>query len=189
MKFLELKEKIPKNIFNFLDVLKYFPGEKPQAVRVQLSRFAKKGLVFKIKKGIYCFEEKEIEEFALANYLYRPSYISLESALNFYGMAPDIPQTVTSVTPTTTKRITNQFGAFSYTKIKPLLFFGFMRVKIEREAGFFALAQKEKALLDYFYLRKIKETDDLRLNLKNLDKSLYQKYAQSYPLWVRKIRL
>lgn len=187
MKYLELKREIRGNIFTFLDVVKHFPHENSQTVRVQLARFVQKGLATRIKRGLYCFDEKKIDELDLAGRLYQPSYISLEAALNFYGIIPDIPQTVTSVTLTTTKRIQNQFGTFSYTKIKPQLYFGFAKVKSATTGAFFNLAKKEKALLDYFYLRKIKSTKDLRLNLKDLDKDSYQQYASSYPDWVQKI--
>lgn len=187
MKYLELRGEIQGNIFTFLDVIKHFPNESLQAIKVQLARFVKKKWLTRIKKGLYCFNLEIIDALELANRLYQPSYISLETALNFYGIIPDIPQTVTSVTLTTTKRIHNQFGAFAYTKIKPKLFFGFIKVKSPTGA-FFNLAKREKALLDYFYLRKIKSTKDLRLSLGGLDESLYKQYAKNYPAWMRKIK-
>jgi len=187
MKFLELKGAIRGNIFTFIEALKHFPKETPQTIKTQVSRFVKKNLLTRIKRGLYCFDPKQIDELELAHRLYQPSYISLETALNFYGIIPDIPQTVTSVTLTTTKQIHNQFGTFSYNKIKPQLYFGFTKVKSPTTSSFFDLAQKEKALLDYFYLRKIKTTKGLRLDLKNLDKSRYQQYVKNYPSWVGKL--
>lgn len=189
MKYLELKEKIKGNIFTFLDVGKVFFDENPQTINIQLFRFVQKGLIKKIKRKLYCFDEKEINEFELADRLYQPSYISLETALNFYGIIPDVFQTITSVTLTTTKRIKNEFGAFSYTKIKPQLFFGFTKAKVPNTSIFFNLAKREKALLDYFYLRKINRIDGLRLDLTDLDKNLYSQYCQIYPVWVQKIHL
>lgn len=189
MRYLEFREKIKRNIFTFLDVVKYFSYEKPQTVKVQLSRFVKKGLIKKIKRGFYCFDKKGVDEFLLANLLYHPSYISLETALNFYGIIPDVPQTVTSVTLVTTKRITTSFGNFSYNKIKPQLFFGFDKIKSPTGGAFFDIAKKEKALLDYFYERKIDRIEDLRFNLESLDRNFYRQYAENYPRWVKRIRL
>lgn len=180
---------MPGNIFTLLDVVKYFPHDKHRSIKTQLTRLVQKGLLNRIKRGLYCFDNKKIDEFELADRLYRPSYISLETALNFYGIIPDIPQTVTSVALTTTKKIRSQSGVFSYTKIKPQLFFGFVKVQSPDSESFFSLAKKEKALLDYFYLRKIKNIRDLRLNLENSNKSLYRQYARSYPRWVQKIQL
>lgn len=187
MKFLDLRGAIEENFFTFTDAVKYFPGEIPPTVRTQLARFAKKELITRIKRGFYCFNPNQIDELELADRLYQPSYISLETALNFYGIIPDVPQSITSVALTTTKQIHNQFGTFAYTKIKPQLYFGFTKVKSPVSISFFNLAHKEKALLDYFYLRKIKSTKDLRLDLKDLDKKLYQQYLKNYPMWLQRL--
>ena len=187
MKYVDLQDEIKTNIFTFVDVIKRFSEEDEGSLKVQLGRFVKKGLIIRIKRGLYCFDPKKIDELELASWLYQPSYISLETALNYYGLIPDIPQTVTSVCLTTTKRVHNQFGSFSYAKIKPSLFSGFVKVKSADSDSFFNLAEKEKALLDYFYLRKIKSIADLRLNLKDIDNKRYRQYARSYPEWVRKI--
>lgn len=185
MKFLDLSQKIRTDIFSLLDVRKLFPEENPSLIKTQLNRFVKKNYLIQIKRGLYGFSPDKIDEFQLANILYEPSYISLETALNYYGLLPDIPQTVTSITVTTTKFIKNQFGSFSYTKIKPALFWGFKKITDKN----LVLAKKEKALLDYFYIRKIKSGQDLRLNLGDLDIKLYKKYQKSYPSWVGKIML
>lgn len=188
MKYLELKDKLKLNLFSFLDVTKLFSNENPQLIKTQLYRFAKKGLIEQIKRELYCFDPLTVDEFELANRLYQPSYISLETALNYYGIIPDIPQLVTSVNLTTTKKITNQFGVFHYVKIKPMLFFGFTKIKSARLAGYFNLAQKEKALLDFLYLRKIKNLASLRLNFKEIDLKIYQDFIKSFPEWVQKIK-
>ena len=185
MKYLELQRKIKTNIFTYFDVIKIFNKESSSLAKIQLGRFVQKKYITKIKRGWYCFFPNKIDELKLANLLYQPSYISLESALNYYGLIPDIPQTVTSITPTTTKSLKNQFGQFSYVKIKSSLFWGFKKVTDEN----LSLAKKEKALLDYFYIRKIKTIKDLRLDLKDLDLKLYKKYHKFYPLWVANIKL
>jgi len=187
MRYLELLAKIKGNIFTILDVSKFFPTEDVQSVRIQLSRFIKKNLIRQIKRGLYCFDPNEIDELELSQRLYQPSYISLETALNYYGIIPDVSQTVTSVALTTTKTIQSDFGVFSYVKIKPILYFGFMKVKSANSNGFYSIACKEKALLDYFYVRKIRTTGDLRLNVSNINMVIYKKYAKNFPKWVRKI--
>lgn len=188
MRYLELRENIKSNLFTFLDVIKSFSEENPGLVKTQLARFVSKALIKRIKRGLFCFDESQLDELELANFLYQPSYVSLETALNYYGVIPDIPRSVTSVSLTTTKKISNQFGSFYYAKIKPALFFGYLKVKSPVSENFFNLARKEKALLDYFYLRKIQKTDDLRLDLKDLDMERYRKYSQYFPQWVRKIK-
>ena len=189
MKYLELQQAIDQSLFTILDVKKKFPKEKELSLRTQLSRFVQKGLLVKIKRGLYCFIPSSIDEFELANKLYQPSYVSLETALNYYGVIPDISQGITSVSLTTTKKISNKFGVFYYAKIKPTLFWGWLKVKLVGSDGFFLMAQKEKALLDFFYLRRVKYKGDLRLNLDNFNFRRYQKYVKNFPRWVQTIKL
>ena len=166
-----------------LDVVKLFPNEKPEAVRTQLHRLIKRGHIFPIKRGLYSFDKNKIDEFELAGKLYSPSYISLETALNFYGVIPDVPIAVTSVTPTTTKNIKTDIGNYYYSKINNQLFFGYSQSP-------YAIAEKEKALLDYFYIRKVRKvTLDARLEVDNWNWKRYYKYATFFPKWVQEIKL
>lgn len=187
MRFLKLQKSIKSNLFTIEDVVKYFPNDNPITLRTQLSRLTNKKLISRIKRGLYCFDPQKIDELQLANILYLPSYVSVETALNYYGIIPDVPQGITSVTTVTSKKIQTIFGVYHYLKIDPKLFFGFNIIKSQE--GYLKIAKKEKALLDFFYLRKIKNTADLRLNLKNIDRSLYEKYIKNFPSWVKKIRL
>ena len=166
-----------------LDVVKLFPNEKSAAIRTQLYRLAKKGLISPIKRGLYCFDKSKIDELELAGQLYSPSYVSLETALNFYGVIPDIPMAVRSVTPITTKKIETSLGKFYYLKIDSKLFFGFSQTP-------FNIAYKEKALLDYFYLRRIKKVSrEMRLRLNDWDWKRYHEYSVHFPKWVQEIKL
>ncbi len=183
MKYLDLRRNIEGNIFDVLDVAKLFPNEKPAGVRTQLYRLVKKGLIFSIKRGLYCFDKSRVDELYLAGQLYSPSYVSLETALNYYGVIPEVPMTVSSVTPVTTKKFETGLGNFNYLKIDNKLYFGFSQTP-------FAIAHKEKALLDYFYLRKVKKvSSDERLQLTDWDWKRYHEYAVAFPRWVREIKL
>jgi len=187
MTFLDLRAKLKVNIFTFLDVLKFFPEENTHNIRIQLSRFSQKGLVHNFKREWYCFDQKLVDPLEIGSMLYKPSYVSLETALNYFGIIPDIPQAVNLVTTTTTKKFKNVFGNFYYTKIKLSLFFGFTKVKSSVSESYFNLARKEKAILDYFYLRRLTSISDLRLNLEEVDKKLFRKYAESFPFWIPKL--
>lgn len=188
MRFFELQKTIQSNLFTFLDMQKNFEDESAGLIKIQLSRFAKKGYIFQIKRGLYSFDLTKIDELQLANVLYQPSYVSLETALNYHGIIPDVTQNVTSVTVTTSKKIKILAGNFSYSKINQKLFFGWTSVKNEREE-YFKIARPEKALLDYFYVRKITSISDLRLSLKNVNMKIYMRFRKEYPEWVQKIHL
>ena len=186
MKYLDLQKIIKTNIFTIADLAKYFSKESESLIKTQIYRFAKKKLVFQIKKGIYCFDLGRVDQFELASILYPQSYISLESALNYYGLIPDIPLSVTSVTPVTTKTIKSVLGIYFYSKISPKLFFGYQTI-IKNNLRYY-FAKKEKAFLDFIYIRKIRSLEDLRIDTKLLDKKFLRRYIKSYPNWVKQIK-
>lgn len=187
IKFLDFQKTISTNIFTITDVYKFFSDKKDYWVRQKLYRYLKNGLIFKIKRGFYCFDKEKLNLLVLANLLYQPSYVSCQSALFYYGLIPDVTQSTTSITTTTTKNIKTTLGNFIYYKFKKELFFGYQVVKIGE--SFFKIAFPEKALLDFFYLNKIKSVDDLRLDLSKLDHKRYKRYCQAFPNWVKKIDL
>ena len=77
-----------------------------------------------------------------------PSYVSLESALSFYGLIPERVFSVSSMTFKTSKKFTNEFGNFEYIKIPtPYYSFGIKRISI-RDGQFSLMAMAEKALMD-----------------------------------------
>jgi len=69
----------------------------------QIGRWQKKGLVIKLKRGVYMLNpnDRKINPSRLfvANQLYSPSYVSLEYALGFYGLIPEQAFDLTSVLP------------------------------------------------------------------------------------------
>ena len=183
MKYLDLKKNVEGNIFGMLDVVKLFPEEQPEAIRTQLYRLVKRGHLLSVKRGLYAFDKNKVDELELAGKLYSPSYISLETALNYYGIIPDIPIAVRSVTPITTKKFQTTMGDYYYSKINSKLFFGYFQAP-------YTIAHKEKALLDYFYIRKIRKvTQDTRLELDNWNWKRYHEYATFFPKWVQQIKL
>jgi len=92
----ELRQKV-KNypLFQLEDVFKWFPQADRRNTLNQLNNWSKLGYLQGLKRGIYKLSDFEIEEpFILANFIYNPSYISLETALNYYSLIPDIPLTI-----------------------------------------------------------------------------------------------
>ena len=156
-------------------------GVSPSAHElVQLSHWAREGKVIRLKKGLYTLGEDHrrfpLSALALADPLYRPSYVSLEWALSRHGLIPDAVGVITSVTPLKTARFRNTFGDFDYRHLAQPYFFGYSRQ--ERPAPHY-LATPEKALLDFIHLsipRSHELTEDLFLegyrlqNLGRLDK-------------------
>lgn len=111
-----------------------------------VQRLVRQGILTRLGKGLFAVAGVPLHEFAMANALYPPSYISLESALHFYGILLQTPRLITSVTPRRPHRFMIEGKEFSYAHIAPRLFQGFLR------RGDFLIAEPEKALLDELYL-------------------------------------
>lgn len=140
-------------LFKYVDLLKWFPGDNEQTIKQNLKSWVKKGQLERIIKGVYKLKETEIkDEFLLASYLDESSYISLESALSFYGMIPEFPYSITSVTIKKTIKFKTNYGILSYRKIKSDLFFGFKFITGDNYV--YRLATPEKALFDFMYLNQ-----------------------------------
>jgi predicted transcriptional regulator of viral defense system len=145
---------------------------------VQLSGWVKKGLVTKLRRGLYVLNESDrkvqVSKTFLSNSLYSPSYVSTEFALGYYDLIPEKVEDATSITTKKTATFTNSFGAFVYQHVKTSLFFGF--TEIEDENGFpVFIAEPEKAMIDFIYLNlrmfkdKGKEVFTLSYRFQNLE--------------------
>ncbi|MBU1570928.1 MAG: type IV toxin-antitoxin system AbiEi family antitoxin domain-containing protein [Proteobacteria bacterium] len=155
----------------------------------QLSLWVKKGYLVRLKNGIYAFsrEKEKLRGEGIAFLLCQPSYLSLESALAWYGFIPEIVYAYTSVTARITRTFENACGRFIYRHVKSELFWGYVEMKTDH--GPYLLAEPEKALLDYLYLNlaRINNEDDfenIRLNeeqmVKTLNKDKFMIYLKAF---------
>lgn len=184
MKIIELLRRANTPLFFDYQIKRLFPGETKHRVNVQLARFVRAGILVRLKRGLYQFSHAKIDELVLANLIYRPSYVSLETGLNYYGIIPDVAGNVTSVSPITTKTARTGRGVFIYSKIARELYFGWQTVKDSGSQFEFAIAEPEKALLDYVYVRKIRDLSDQRIDLAEIDRKKLIKYGRVFPAWV-----
>ena len=158
MNFLEFKNRMFElGCFNTHQVYAW----KPDFDRNHFVRWTKKGLLLRLRQGYYTFPEyKNKPDFSLyiANRIYRPSYISLHSALAFYGIIPEAILQITSVTSLKTESFRNEFGEYNYKSVREELMFGF-DIKTNADGRSIQLAQPEKALLDLLYLYPFYNTE------------------------------
>jgi predicted transcriptional regulator of viral defense system len=187
MNFLEFKDKMfDLACFNIHQVYAW----KPDFDRNNLTRWAKKGYILRLRQGYFAFSEyKGKNDYALyfANRMYRPSYISLHTALAFYGIIPEAVVQITSITSLKTASFTNDFGAYSYQNVKESLMFGY-ELKPVADKVAVQFASPEKALLDLLYLYPFynneQEIEALRLDEdylhQDLKKDLLQQYSSKF---------
>lgn len=191
MKYNDLLKVINGAYFSRSDLLSQ--GQK--IFGYQLHLWVKKGYLLKLRNGFYAFvkDREKIKSEEIATLLYQPSYLSLESALAWYGLIPEMVYAHVSVTARINRTFTNVFGTFIYRHLKAELFWGYTEIKTDH--GHYLLAEPEKALLDYIYLnlsriRSDADFENLRLNAdmlkERLDADKFLKYLSAFG--VKKMR-
>lgn len=180
MKLKEFTRKMPKACFTSREALRMAWQTSPNQLKVQLHQWCSQKEIVRLKRGVYCFPERVRDKTEVAQALYTPSYISLEYALHAHGLIPDVPFSMTLVTPRLTRIFDTPYGEFIYHKIHTKLFWGYDPDTL--------MAEKEKALLDYFYFGRNRFCADPRFwqegrfqNLKGLGLKKLKRYVQNYP--------
>lgn len=128
--------------------------------RDKVSQMIKKGDIIRIKKGLYILSSDyggQIDKKVIANLIYGPSYVSLEFAMQYWGLIPERVEVVTSVTNKRKKFFNTPLGTYSYTYLNKNSFYPGILLKNSKilkpresrgaEIGFF-IASKEKAICD-----------------------------------------
>lgn len=140
-----------------------------------------KGEIVRLKRSHYVtrlfFDRHRSDQsylFFLANALLKPSYVSLEAALQYYGLfAEAVNYTITSVTPKLPRQFRNRTGIYLYRSISETLFADFQTIKEDFE---FTIALPHKAIFDYLYYYTDRFTknvhadilEDLRIDVSEL---------------------
>ena len=167
-------------IFNSLE-LRRACNMTPASCRIWLIRQIQKGIILPLKRrrGLYCFAGTLPHDWQIANRLYNPSYISLETALSYYGSLPEAVYGVTSVTPKITRTFEARGKIFYYQKIKQEAFGHFRPLAVEGQTVL--IAEKEKALADYLYFVHLgKKTLNDRLRIGKIRKSFLKKCLRQF---------
>ncbi|MEO0080164.1 MAG: hypothetical protein ABIK44_05765 [candidate division WOR-3 bacterium] len=162
---------------------------KPGSARVLASRLCAKGVFLRLKRGFYTLAQSwerngRDDFFRIANILQVPSYISFLSALEFYGVTTQVPQSlVESAAIRRTVRFEVQGVVFGYYKLKPGLYGFFLR-----RNGVF-IATPEKALVDALYLYSLGRyrIDFPALEPAKLDRRVLSRIGRAYPEKTRAI--
>jgi len=187
MKLAELN-KIGELYFGYEEVARAF-DISPSSAKVTASRYVRQGLLLRMKRNLYVRRDVwnaigVTEKFVLANLGQVPSYISLTSALEYYGVTTQVLRGFfESVAMKRTKQISLNGTIFRYSKIAEELYFGF-----KKEQGYF-IATPEKALLDAFYLMSYGRysLDIPALDSAKLDRVEIKRLSQRFPLRTRRM--
>jgi predicted transcriptional regulator of viral defense system len=150
-------------------------GVDADGVRKQLSRWAKQNKVYQLRRGLYAlappYQKLTPHPFLVANRLSQASFVSLQSALAYYGMIPEGVPVTTSVTTGRPGRWQTPLGVYEYRHVQVGFFYGFGLISMDARQQVF-IASPEKALLDLVYLTPAGDSPDYlaELRLANLDR-------------------
>ena len=153
------------------------------------------GKIIRLKKGLYVVDPK-ISRVALsteliANHIYAPSYVSMQTALRYYGLIPEAFYITQSMTLKHTRSFDTPVGRFEYQMMSREAFHIGI-TSINKQSYAFLMATPEKALCDLIAhspmvnLRYLKDVEtymeeDLRIGMDdflNMDVCLFEQYAQ-----------
>ena len=128
----------------------------------KIPELERKGLIIRVKRDLYIVSPKvhnqEISSELVANHLYGPSYVSLESALSYYGLIPERVYSMRSVCMKLNKQYETGLGRFEYIKMPERYFPIGIHQEIINNSYSFLIATPEKALCD-----KIVATKNLKI--------------------------
>ena len=149
-----------------LDVLKEYkrPHDK-------IDELVKQQMLLQIKTGLYIAGSRlgiaAPEPYLIANHLYGPSYVSLNTALSHWGLIPERVYEINSITTNTSKTYKIPAARFSYKNMPlPYYSFGIKQVQLTSKQTVL-LASPEKALCDKIIttygilLRSVKQTMEI----------------------------
>lgn len=172
--------KVFKIVLTIDDIAKTLSISKESA-RVTANRYVKSGALIRVKRNFYITAKKfenlnESDLFQIANFIETPSYISLLTALSFYGISTQQFQNVIeSISLKRTKTTNVKNIEFRFFKIKQSFYSGFSLY----ENCFIASA--EKAFSDAVYLTAIGryKIDFDAIDFKKVDAKLATRFMKS----------
>lgn len=212
MKLSALTEQFRhRPFFETRQVVAMFEEPEPQ-IQARLSRWVAAGQLLRLRRGKYLLpasiRRAEVSVYHISNYLLRPSYVSLHSALEYHALIPEAVAAVQALTPKHGNRWDTPVGTFRYKSIAQRRFFGYRaysprppgsgrspRLEVAQQAFLiarpeaaqqsFLMARPEKAVLDLFYA-VAGEWDTERIagmrfqNLDGIDGDRLLEYAQRF---------
>ena len=174
-------------IFTYSDVLVWL-GEGRNSVRGLVKRAIAAGEIIHIRRGLYCLAPKYrrygISRNVIANLIYGPSYVSMETALAFHGWIPEAVHSVVSVSSGRAKSFETPLGYFDYVQVgqRPLL--AAVEWIQEGLSTSFLVAKPLKAMADYVAARGMDWRgvepleESLRIERDNLDSLISEDFNE-----------
>jgi len=176
MKFEDLKYKLMNRPFFETQEAVTLSGQPERQVLPRISRWVSQGKLIQLRRGKYVlaplYQQRAPNHFYISNYLYRPSFVSLYTALQYYQCIPEEVHVIQGVATRQTAAWGTVMGRFQYFSTTPNRFFGYSKVIMGNGKQQSALiADLERALIDVCYFSTGEWTTNrwLELRLQNCE--------------------
>jgi predicted transcriptional regulator of viral defense system len=150
-------DKAPSGLFSSRDVSVLLPGGD-NSRHALIKRTIAQGEIVNIRRGLYClapeYRKQPINQYAIAQQVYGPSYVSLESALSYHNWIPEAVYAFTSVSLKNSKDFETPLGLFTYKRVPQNIFYAGVERFIDKSGNVFLMAAPIKALADYVYIHR-----------------------------------
>ncbi len=147
----------PYDVFTDRDIAQLTADGSSDSRYGLVKRSLKKGEIIRIRRGLYClpkkYERKPLNLYNIAQLIYGPSYISLESALSYHGWIPEGVFVTTSASMERSRSYKTAIGDFDYRRVIQERFYDDVDYIAADDISFF-MAKPLKALCDYVYVYK-----------------------------------
>ena len=155
----------------------------------------KQGYIIRLKRGLYVVNPehsgKTLSTELIANHLYAPSYISMSTALRYYGLIPEAVYVNQSMTVKHSRNFETPLGNYDYKYISREAFSVGVR-SLHKGDYAFLIASPEKALCDLIansskvnlrYLTDVEHylEEDIRMDMEEFykfDASVFEDYIK-----------
>lgn len=119
--------------------------------RNKIANLEIEGKLIRLKRGLYVVSPsvsgKLLSTELIANHIYGPSYVSMESALRYYGLIPESIHIVRSIALKRSRNFENSISKFEYINCRDDYFPVGIKQEIVGDYSFL-IASPEKALCD-----------------------------------------
>ena len=161
----------------------------------KVSWLEKQGTIIRLKRGLYVinpeYSGKALSSELIANHLYAPSYISMSTALRYYGLIPEAVYVHQSMTVKHSRNYLTPVGSYDYKYISRKAFSIGVRSMNKGDYAFL-IASPEKALCDLIAnsskvnLRFLKDVEnylehDIRMDMDEFykfDATIFEEYIK-----------
>lgn len=154
--YKQILEKFSTRVFTTSELFSLLSGSS-NSRHSFIKRAVANNDIRRIRRGLYCLDpigkQPPLNLFEIAQSIYGPSYISLESALSYHGWIPERVCVTSSASAKRSRNFETPLGIFSYTEIRAKPFLTAVS-RVANAEGNFLIASPWRAIADYVYANK-----------------------------------